>query len=179
MQNEQDINSFYIYNKEKEDNKISNYELTNNIGFTNIGHTCYMNSFLQILLHIPTFLPKLKEIYEKNIGENTLIYNLIKLSEYPYSTKYLKEIKKIISVPYPKYGPYEQNDTQNFAIDFIDTLINEIKNESSFISESNDGKEKFEIKSVEDNLIYKKKKYEEYLTELEKSGEKTFIEDLV
>ena len=178
MQNEKDIKSYYIYNNDKEDNKISNYELTNNIGFTNIGHTCYMNSFLQILLHIPTFLPKLKKIHENNIGENTLIHNLIKLSEYPRNTKYLKEIKKIISIPYPKYGAYEQNDTQNFAVDFIDTLITEIKNESSFISESNDSKEKFEIKSVEDNLIYKKKKYEEFLAELEKSGEKTFIEDL-
>ncbi len=178
MKSEEDINSYYVYNQDKDYKIVSNYELTNNIGFINIGHTCYMNSFLQILLHTPTFLPKLKEIYQKNIQENTLVHNLIKLSEYPYKTKYLHEIKKIISVSYPKYGPYEQNDTQNFAIDFIDTLINEIKNESSFVSESNDGNEKFEITKLEDNLLYKKKKYNEFLLEFEKSGEKSFIEDL-
>lgn len=179
MECKEDINSYYIYTKEKEDKKITNFELTNNIGFTNIGHTCYMNSFLQILLHTPSFLPKLKDIYEKNkIGENTLVHNLIKLSEYPYTTRYLKEIKNIISVPYPKYGLYEQNDTQNFAVDFIDALINELKNETSYESESNEDNKNFEITKVEDNLIYKKNKYNEFIEGIEKSGEKTFIEDL-
>jgi len=41
-----------------------------------------MNSFLQILLHTPSFLPKQKFLYKNNIEENALIYNLIKLSEY-------------------------------------------------------------------------------------------------
>lgn len=50
--------------------KVSNYELTQNIGFNNIGHTCYMNSFLQILLHTPNFLPKIKELYYNKVNEN-------------------------------------------------------------------------------------------------------------
>lgn len=160
-----------------ENKKIQNYELTQNIGFTNIGHTCYMNSFLQILLHTPSFLPKLKELYYNKVGEDTLIYNLIKLSEYPYSSIYLKEIKRIIAKTHPKYGPYVQNDTQNFAVDFIDTIISEIKKEISFISESNEDDDDFVIKKIEDNIIYKKKKYKEFLSDFEKSGEKTFIED--
>jgi ubiquitin C-terminal hydrolase len=169
---------FLNLNKEKEKNKVLNYEITKNIGFTNIGNTCFMNSFLQILLHTPTFLPKLKEYYYETIEENTLAYNLIKLSEYPYDTKYLKEIKKIISETCPKYGPFTQNDTQIFAIDFIDALINEIKNEKSFTSESNEGKDKFEITKIEDNIIYKTKKYKEFKSNIEKLGEKTFIEDI-
>lgn len=171
-------NPHCIYNKNIQNNNILNYELTQNIGFKNIGHTCYMNSFLQILLHIPTFLPKIKELYFNKVNKDTLIYNLIKLSEDPYNTKYLKEIKTIIAKSYPKYGPYEQNDTQNFAIDFIDTIINEIKNETSFVSESNDQDENFKITTIKDNIIYKKKKYAEFLCDFEKSGEKTFLEDL-
>lgn len=100
------------------------------------------------------------------------------MSEYPYETTYLKEIKKIIAKSFPKYGPFVQNDTQNFAIDFIDTIINEIKKESSFISNSNDQEDNFEISKIEDNIIYKKKKYKEFLSDFEESGEKTFIEDL-
>ena len=160
-----------------ENNKILNYEITQNIGFVNIGHTCYMNSFLQILLHTPTFLPKLKGIYNDKIGENTLIYNLIKLSEYPYKAIYLKEIKKIIAKPYPKYGLYIQNDTQKFGIDFIDTLNYEIKNETSFSSETEE-EEQFQISDVKENIIYKKQKYKKFLSDCKKSGEKTLIEEL-
>lgn len=158
--------------------KVSNYELTQNIGFNNIGHTCYMNSFLQILLHTPNFLPKIKELYYNKVNENTLIYNLIKLSEYPYDSRYLKEIKKTIAKTFPKYGEYAQNDTQNFAIDFIDTMINEIKEETSFMSESNDKDDNTEIITINDNISYKIKKYKAFLSDFEKSGEKTFIEDL-
>ena len=157
--------------------KILNYEISQNIGFQNIGHTCYMNSFLQILLHSPTFLPKLKEVYDNKIGENTLIYNLIKLSEYPHKTIYLKEIKKIIAKSYPKYGLYIQNDTQKFGIDFIDTLNYEIKNETSFSSESEED-DKFRISNVKENITYKKQKFKKFLSDFKKSGEKTFIEEL-
>lgn len=53
-----------------------------------------MNSFLQILLYIPTFLPKLKKFYKNKLEEETLIYNLIELFENPYDTKFLYQIKK-------------------------------------------------------------------------------------
>ena len=177
---DQNISNKKSYDKhinQTHNNKILNYETTQNIGFANIGHTCYMNSFLQILLHTPTFLPKLKEIYDNKMGENTLIYNLIKLSEYPHTTIYLKEIKKIIAKTHPKYGPYVQNDTQKFGIDFLDNLNYEIKNETSFTSESEDD-DKFQINDIKENIIYKKKKYKKFLSDCEKSGEKTFIEDL-
>jgi hypothetical protein len=168
----------FIYTSFNDNNKVLNYELTQNIGFINIGNTCYMNSFLQILLHTPNFLPKIKELYYNKVNENTLIYNLIKLSEYPHDRKYLKEIKKIIAKTFPKYGEYVQNDTQNFAIDFIDTMINEIKIETSFMSESIDKDDNMEIININDNISYKTKKYREFLSDFEKSGEKTFIEDL-
>lgn len=43
--------------KNLKENKIKEF------GFKNIGNTCYMNSFLQILLHIPNFISKLKSKY--------------------------------------------------------------------------------------------------------------------
>lgn len=46
-----------------------------------------------MLLYTPNFLPKIKEFYYNKVNENTLLYNLIKLSEYPHDSKYLKEIK--------------------------------------------------------------------------------------
>lgn len=82
------------------------------------------------------FLPKLKKFYKNKVEEETLIYNLIELPENPYDTKFLYQIKKIISKNYPKYGLFAQNDTQNFAIDFIYNIINEIKTENSDKSDS-------------------------------------------
>lgn len=165
--------------KKKNTNKllVDNYEITKNIGLTNIGHIYYMNSFLQILLHTPNFLPQLKKYCKNNIEKDKIIYNLMELSENPYDTKYLYEIKKIISKTFPQYGPFVQNDSQIFAIDFIDTIISEIKDEKSYLSESFDEKEEI-IKSEEENKIIKMSKFNKFKSDCEKTGEKTFIEDL-
>ena len=96
------------------------------------------------------------------------IFILIKLSEYPHDSKYLKEIKYIIAKTFPKYGEYTQNDTPNFAIDFIDAMINEIKEETSFMSDFNDKDDNKEINIINDNILYKTKKYKAFLTEFEK-----------
>ena len=93
---------------------------------------------------------------------------IIKLSEYPHDSKYLKEIKYIIAKTFPKYGEYTQNDTPNFAIDFIDAMINEIKEETSFMSDFNDKDDNKEINIINDNILYKTKKYKAFLTEFEK-----------
>ena len=133
--------------------------------------------FFQILLHTPTFLPKLKKFYRNKVEEETLIYNLIELSENPYDTKFLYQIKKIISKNYPKYGLFAQNDTQNFAIDFIDSIINEIKPESSDKSDSIEENEDL-IENEKNNKIIKMKKYNNFINNYLKEEENTFIEDL-
>ena len=43
----------------------NNYEYNTTQGFDNIGNSCYMNSFLQILLHCPNFLYR----YTKTTGK--------------------------------------------------------------------------------------------------------------
>ncbi len=53
-----------------------------------------MNSFLQILLHIPTFLSTLKEFYKNKIEKDKVVYNLIELSEHPRNKNLLYKINK-------------------------------------------------------------------------------------
>ena len=156
---------------------VNNYELTKNIGLMNIGHTCYMNSFLQILLHTPTLKKKKKKKYKNNIGEETIINNLIKLSENPYDSHYLYEIKKIISKTYPQYGDFVQNDTQIFAIDFLDSIIGEIKNEKSYVSDNLEENEII-IHSEKENKSVKLAKFNKFKLNYKNLGEQTFIEDL-
>ena len=118
-----------LYNGKK-NIKVENFEYLD-IGFPNIGNSCYMNAFLQILLHTPNFLKYLYEYNYKKYDKETLIYNLAFLSKYPYNSDYLKQIQKIMGNIDSKYKAYIPGDSQNFAIDFIDQLISECKNEDS------------------------------------------------
>ena len=77
-----------------EKNKYKKYEPNSIFGLPNLGNSCYMNSFIQILLHSPNFIEILNE--NKDSNENTLIYNLKKLSTYPNNNVYLKNIQKIM-----------------------------------------------------------------------------------
>jgi ubiquitin C-terminal hydrolase len=63
----------FVYQIDNNIEKISN----NLIGFINLGNTCYINSSLQILIHIPGFIEIIlnyKYLYEHT---NTLLYNII------------------------------------------------------------------------------------------------------
>ena len=128
-----------LYNYRKNE-LVQNFEY-NNVGFANIGNTCYMNTFLQILLHTPNFLKNLRK-YKSNNSRNSLVYNLLYLSQYPYNTDYLYTIKEIMKEIKPEYGAFIPGDSQVFAIDFLDKLIYEIKgndySEDSFESKNDD-----------------------------------------
>ena len=114
----------------KRNEKVKNFQNLK-YGLPNIGNSCYMNSFLQILLHTPYFLKYLNEYGLQESDNDTLLYNLLYLSEYPSNTLYLEEIKKIMGGINPKYGTFTPGDSQNFAIDFLDELIIECKEENS------------------------------------------------
>ena len=123
-------NNNNIYYKKNKNKKINNFQ-TSYSGFANIGNSCYMNSFLQILLHTPNFLNILDEYPINQLDNNSLIYNLYYLSKYPFNPEYLFNIKKIMEKVNYVYGTKEPGDSQRFAIDFIDKLISESKNENS------------------------------------------------
>ena len=144
------------------------------IGFENIGHTCYMNSFLQILLHIPQFLKQLKNL-ENNNNKN-IIYYLIKLSEDPKNRNILKTIKNIMGQMNESYGKYIQNDSQEFGIDLINEIISCAKNDISFNEESNES-------LIEENIIsnineLKIGKFKNYLKRYYPKENEVFLENM-
>ena len=63
----------------------------------------------------------------ENYNDESLIYNLIYLSNYPYNSDYLKNIKKIMGEVNSKYAYLIPGDSQSFAIDLLDTLISDCK----------------------------------------------------
>ena len=107
-------------------------------GFINNSNNCYINSFLQILLHTPNFLRYLNEYNDNDYNENnTLIFNLKGLSLATNDGKiklYINNIKEIMGEVKKTYNSQEQGDSQYFGIDLIDKLISEVKHEKSFDS---------------------------------------------
>lgn len=107
----------------------NNSKKENIYGLINIGFTCYMNSFLQLLFHCPKFINELKKVLVK---DKEITNNLIKIIENPKSKNNLIKFKfslKNISVDYSKYI---QNDSQKFGMDLLNEIINEIKDEKSY-----------------------------------------------
>jgi ubiquitin C-terminal hydrolase len=102
------------------------------IGFQNIGNSCYINSFLQILLHCPGFISELRS---ENSNEN-LINILISLKDDPENDfKYLNNIKNHMKNVNPEYGTFNQGDSQLFGKYLIDEVIKCLKGYKSFASD--------------------------------------------
>ena len=170
--NDKEENNSKIIKPEKLDTNLkeplisethTNFEL---VGFKNIGHTCYMNSFLQILIHFPNLINQVKETIKENNMYIELIDNIIKLYDERTNTNYLRKIKSLMGQVYHKYGNYVQNDSQMFGIDLLNEMINLIKNETKF-NDSNEFliKEKIEAKpeiSFDNIDKYKKILFKEY-----------------
>lgn len=121
-------NNFIINdNKNKSNNLRLNYYRndTDNIGLENLGNNCYLNSFIQILLHCPHFIETLKSDGGSQ-SRYSLTYFLIKLSETYYS-EYLEDIRKLMEEYYNKFKKNQQCDSQDFGIKLIDKIIVDIK----------------------------------------------------
>lgn len=142
-----DNNEYY---KKMKNKKIDDF-LNSYSGLANIGNSCYINSFLQILLHTPNFLNILGK-YANNYNDQDLILNLYNLSQYPYNSIYLYKIKKIMGIINKDYANFEPGDSQRFGIDFIDKLISESKGEKSFLDYT-----------MDENFQNKFEKYENFV----------------
>lgn len=141
----------------KENNNRLNIEIDRKLfGLQNIGHSCYMNSFLQILLHTPHFLETLKESYN-GITNEPLIDSLIEISECS-KIKSLKQIKKIMAEEDESYGKQVQNDSQEFGVSLLNKIITRIKGKPSFEED-----DYYEEENIQIDKNYKIKKYENYI----------------
>lgn len=122
--------NFEINNKNESidlSNKNNNKNILNH-GLKNIGNSCYMNSFIQILLHCPLFIKCLeKEISSQN--NYSLAKYLVKLSE-EKDTEYIKRIREIMEFYYGDFKINQKCDSQNFGIKLIERIIRDIKGEN-------------------------------------------------
>ena len=174
----------FYKNRDKFESDIiynSKFRMNNNcfelekIGFDNIGNSCYMNSFLQILLHIPNFLKNLRKDYNKSKKESQLIKNIINLSDYPNNKKYLYLIQNYMSNISSNYEQFNQSDSQNFGIDLINEIIINIKGEEDETSSEYN-------KNINKNIIniinYKKNKYNEFIKKYQNENQQISLEKM-
>ena len=152
---------------------INNFE-SEKIGFNNIGNSCYMNSILQILLHIPNFLENLKNDYKKSKNESQLIQSIINLSYYPNNNRNLYSIQEYMSTISNNYEQFHQGDSQNFGIDLINEIINNIKGEEDISSQYNKN-----ININNNNIVnYKINKYDEFIQKFQNENELISLEKM-
>ena len=168
-------NNYCDFNeKSTELNLIKNHHRENNLkekGFYNIGNSCYINSFLQILFHIPNFINNLKKEYEKSCSKSALIKNLIDLSE-TNNIKYLYPIQYYMKNISPDYRYFHQGDSQNFGLDLINEIIKNVKREENYFEDDS------EDNSLKTNYKNKIMEYRNYINKYQKnenSIEKMFI----
>ena len=127
---------------------------TKPIGLTNLLNDCYIISFLQILIHTPDFL----HILEKARDIDDVINCLILVSKYPFNIQIFFDLKKSFEKINPEYSEYYSNDSQEFGIDLINYIINQLKKP---VDESDED----EIINYEDKDIItsKKEAFEKYM----------------
>lgn len=126
-------------------------------GFQNIGNSCFMNSFLQILFHTPYFLETLKE---SNKDKNDiLIDSLIQLSENHKKVYLLKKIKKLMADIDKSYETKVQNDSQEFGIFLINKIISNIKGNLKFNDDDYYNSEEININNCKEHKLQKFNEY--------------------
>jgi len=137
-------------------------------GLKNIGLTCYMNSFLQLLFHCPKFLTELKK-FEYEAVYKDIIRKLINIAKNPENESNLYIFKNSLKNIAKKYSEFTQNDSQIFGIDLINGIIAEIKNEKSYCTTEsiNETNHSSEINPQEE-YKYFLAKYQNDLISLEK-----------
>lgn len=166
-----------MYNPKDPLTDINTFKINQKLeGFDNIGNTCYMNSFLQILLHIPGFYLKLKEVKDEKKLNNKLINNIISLYEEQEKRLYLQNIKKYMGKINQSYAEYSQNDSQEFGIDLINELISLIKNDQNISDDDCFDETNNDI--LANKLKMKKELFNEYINKYHNKNNEIFLEKM-
>lgn len=146
-------------------------------GLNNIGHSCYINSFLQILFRTPFFMKNLKLLNNKNGNKDIFINSLIQLSENPDKEIIIIKLKKIMANEDKNYGNFSQKDSQEFGINLINKLINTFKGDYSFFDDEDEKllNEKITIFDIEK---YKNECFQKYIQKYFKNENEIFLEKM-
>ena len=113
-----------IYAKSRR--KIKDFYYNKKEGFYNSGCTCYFNSFLQILIHIPGLINQLND-YRQKCKENFLLDYLLKVADDPtYNNLY--NLKRKFGKCNSNYKYFNQEDSQEFGAEFLKALNDELSN---------------------------------------------------
>lgn len=110
------------------------YGFTNNCkyaGISNQGATCYLNSVLQALFHIPAFRSLVYQIpmTDSDKTKKTMIYNLQKLfAQMENSNKAVSTRDLTISFGWTSAESFKQNDAQELLRVFLESLEKKLKN---------------------------------------------------
>lgn len=168
-------NFLYISNKNK---KIIDDCFIKFFGIKNIGHSCYINSFLQILLRTPYFLKNLKLVK----GNNHLVKYLIDLTENPRKDLIIKKIKILMTDVDENYGDNTQSDSQDFGINLINYLISIIKKENIFDDNKDDEDDKDDNNEKNIPILdiekHKNDEFQKYINKYYKKENEIFIEKM-
>ena len=158
------INDFQDIMK-KSINDLEDYAIVSNslIGLKNLGNTCYLNSSLQILLHVPEFIKlmlKNKDYEDCHIYYINKIINLL-INSYKNSFQYYidpSDFVRFFKNNHKRFEGCTQRDTQMF----LDELLWEINSELSLSHDQ---------RPIEKNFYLPEQKgYYEYLKKSDKNS---------
>lgn len=123
------------------------------IGLKNLGNTCFMNSSLQCLGHLPSFIEEIKSLSKKMLKEKNLINVLADLfvqmenkdKEYKSETL-LKDTISLMSTINKKYSLFNQQDANEFISLLLFNLNRQIKSlditfENKYINKKSESQE--------------------------------------
>ena len=145
--NYEDIKLDIPIDKNNKDNKMISVYDNNIIGLKNLGNTCYINSGLQIILHLKIFVNNLYKESRllKNQVSNSLIQIIDNISN--YIDNGIKEDDDISISPYEfknifaKNHPLFNNNEQQDCVEFLRILFEDLSKENNRISENYSYKE--------------------------------------
>ena len=150
MDNNQKENDHNDNNITKSETYICDRYYNKKEGLLNLGSNCYMNGFLQILIHVPGLIEKIKS-YKDIISKENLLYSLINIADFPSKENLyefaMKFIQKNSSFKY-----YKQGDSQEFGIELLKALDKELSELNCYISKWN-LEDEFDFKNVNEEVV--------------------------